>query len=140
MDMRTETQLRVLRIVASYGRPCTAREFAMQMWPQSRGWAKPSKSPRDGVTHGAVMHTAGAAFLGRFEASFVVQRQGGGYVVTPIGLEYLSREGRSLGPYGYSPARYLSSSIYWTGSEYLVWSGHAWVRWQTGQPLPSFSL
>lgn len=122
--MKRETVLKALRILATYSRPCTPREFAMSMWPASKGWDKPALVSRDGITHGACMHSAGACFLGRLMARYLVLRVGAGYELTDSGRDYLAREG--LPPPEPTPP---PAPIQWDGHQWVYWDGRAWIRW-----------
>ena len=87
--LKEETVLRALQAVQSYGRPVTAREFALRMWPTSPYWAEPSKLKRDGRETGAKMASAGGALLGRLQARGLVWRVSAGYWITAMGARFL---------------------------------------------------
>jgi hypothetical protein len=137
---RPETVTRALWVVKGFGpQGCKDREFSGGMWPYSKGWARPSKVPRDGETHGAVMVSAGAAYLGRLREEGWVARVGDRYVLTAAGEEFLATGGQCLrrqNEYGYATLPQESShvgasqfQVRWDGSQYIVWNGFAWVPW-----------
>ncbi len=124
---RTSTLLRALRIVSSFGRPCSGREFAEFAWPQSEGFTKPAKRP--GAKAGAVMSSAGAAYLGRLASDNLLVRRLRGFCLSPAGIDFLAREGVPVPFSERCVPRHVSPTVYWTGEGYIVWDGTAWTRW-----------
>lgn len=134
---------RALSIVAAKRDQCSPIAFAMDMWPNSQGWRKPSKRVRNGVRSGAVMNTAAAAYLGRLRSAGLIEPCGSGYALTAEGWNLLASDGRVAAgvQQAIPPPPPIYANVpwqrpYWDGRLHVLWDGARYLWWDGRRFVP----